>query len=148
MKEFSHRFQVAASIKEVAAFHRDPRALKILTPFPLWVKIHAVEPLAENSTARFTIWAGPVPLYWEAIHTNVSDQGFTDTQVRGPYQFWSHTHRFEAIDSHKTIVADEIKATYGRGLFWGLITRLMWAGLPAVFAFRGWRTRRALEKTA
>jgi ligand-binding SRPBCC domain-containing protein len=145
MKEFTHRCQVAAPLSEVAAFHRDVRALKILTPLPLWVQIHHIEPLVENSLVRFTIWAGPIPLRWEAIHTKVSDQGFTDTQTRGPYQSWSHFHHFEIIDAHTTAIVDEIHASYGQGLFWGLITRLMWVGLPLLFTYRGWRTRKALE---
>jgi ligand-binding SRPBCC domain-containing protein len=145
MKKFTHRFRVAASLEAVANFHRAPGAIKKLTPFPLWMQIHKMEPLAENARAHFTIWAGPIPLRWEAIHTNVSEQGFTDTQIKGPYQYWVHNHQFIAINSKTTEVIDEISAVYGEGLFWGLVTRLMWAGMPILFAFRGWRTRKAIE---
>jgi ligand-binding SRPBCC domain-containing protein len=148
MKKFKHRFRVAASLEAVATFHSDPRALKKLTPFPLWMQIHEMEPLAENARARFVIWAGPIPLRWEAIHTNVSEQGFTDTQIKGPYQYWVHTHQFVARNAEMTEVIDEVSAIYGEGLFWGLITRLMWLGMPFLFAFRGWRTRKALEGKA
>ena len=30
-------------------------------------------------------------------------------------------------------------------LFWGLVGVLMWIGMPALFAYRGWKTRRMLE---
>ena len=145
MKKFSHRFTVSAPIEKVAAFHNDARALKILTPFPLWVQIHEVEPLAENSRAEFTMWAGPIPLRWEALHTHVSDQGFTDTQVNGPYRYWVHSHQFVALNAHSTEIIDEVSAIYGDGFFWGLITRLMWIGLPILFAFRARRTRAFLK---
>lgn len=147
MKKFKHRFRVAAPLEEVAAFHRDARTLKALTPFPLWVQIHEVEPLAENSRAHFTIWLGPIPLHWEAVHTNVNNRGFTDTQAKGPYQYWVHNHQFISINPETTEVIDEVNAIYGKGLFWGLITRLMWLGMPILFGFRGWRTRKALAGT-
>jgi ligand-binding SRPBCC domain-containing protein len=146
MKTFSHRFRVDATLEEVAAFHRDTRILKKLTPFPLWVQIHKMEPLTENSRANFTIWAGPIPLRWEALHTNLSEQGFTDTQIKGPYKYWSHNHHFNSINPETTEIIDEVRASYGEGLFWGLVTRLMWLGMPILFAFRGWRTRKSLEK--
>jgi ligand-binding SRPBCC domain-containing protein len=148
MKKFAHRFRVAAPLEAVAAFHGDARALKALTPFPLWVQIHSVEPLAENSRAYFTIWAGLIPLRWEAIHTHVTHQGFTDTQVSGPYKYWVHRHHFAAISPETTEVIDEVSAIYGQGLFWGLITRLMWLGMPLLFAYRGWRTRKIVGRNS
>jgi len=148
MKKFEHRFRVTAPLEKVAAFHSKPQALKILTPFPLWTQIYTIEPLAENSVARFTIWAGPIPLRWEAVHTHVSEKGFTDTQVKGPYKSWTHKHRFVPIDSESTEVIDEVSASYGEGLFWGLITRLMWLGMPVLFAYRAYTTKREVKKAA
>ena len=145
MKKFSHRFRVAAPLENVAAFHRDPNALKKLTPLPLWIQVDEIEPLSENSRARFTIWAGPIPLRWEALHTNVTSHGFTDTQVKGPYKYWVHNHEFAALTLDTTGVIDEVDAIYGEGLFWGPITRLMWLGMPFLFWFRGWRTRNIVE---
>jgi ligand-binding SRPBCC domain-containing protein len=101
--------------------------------------------LAEDSRANFTIWAGPIPLHWEAVHTNVSDQGFTDTQIKGPYQYWVHSHQFISISPETTEIIDEVSAHYGKGLFWGLVTRLMWLSMPFLFAYRSWRTRKALQ---
>jgi ligand-binding SRPBCC domain-containing protein len=148
MKKFEHHFRVAATLENVAAFHSESRALKTLTPFPLWTQIHSAEPLAENSVARFTIWAGPIPLRWEAVHTHVSEKGFTDTQVKGPYKSWVHQHRFVPVDSENTDVIDEVSAVYGEGIFWGLITRLMWLGMPVLFAYRAYITKKAVEKVS
>ncbi|HBX67853.1 MAG TPA: hypothetical protein DEH25_00240 [Chloroflexi bacterium] len=146
MKKFTHRFRVGAPIKAVAAFHSDTRALQKLTPFPMFVQLHEIEPLAENSRARFTIWAGPIPLRWEALHTNVTPQGFSDTQVSGPFKYWKHNHVFEALTPKSTAVIDEVSAIPGEGIFWGLATRVMILSLPLLFAYRGWQTRRSLEK--
>lgn len=33
---------------------------------------------------------------------------FVDVQLRGPYAFWHHTHRFSPIDEQATIIEDEV----------------------------------------
>jgi len=145
MKKFLHRFRVAAPLEAVALFHANPLALKTLTPPPFRVQLQEVEPLAENSRVRFTLWFGPIPIPWEAVHTNVSEKGFTDTQTSGPYQSWVHQHQFVQIEPGLTEVRDEVSATYGSGLFKGLTTRLLWVGMPVLFAYRARKTTRSIE---
>lgn len=85
MPVFDTSFTVPAPLQKVAEFHRDTRALKRLTPPPVFVQIHSMEPLAEGSRSVFTMWFGPLPLRWTAIHSNVDTMhGFTDTQEKGP----------------------------------------------------------------
>lgn len=145
MKQFTHRTRVKAPLATVAAFHHDSRALKRLTPPPVYVQLHRVEPLGENSIADFTLWMGPLPVRWVAVHTEVDPQtGFVDRQVRGPYAYWVHRHSFEPQDAGTTDVIDEIQAEFGEG-FWGLLSRFMWLNLSLMFAYRGWVTRRAIE---
>jgi ligand-binding SRPBCC domain-containing protein len=147
MKTFTYRFQVDAPIEQVAAFHRDARVLKKLTPPPLIVQIHQVEPLAEGSIAEFTMWAGPLPIRWRAVHSQVHPgQGFTDRQERGPFQDWVHQHSFTALTPQRTEVSDQVTATPSGHWFWGLVSRLMWLSLPLLFFYRAWQTRRALER--
>jgi len=66
--------------------------------------------------------------------------------VRGPFASWTHRHSFERVDDRATDVVDSVEATPKKHLFWGLVGRLMWAGMPILFAFRGRRTRGLLEK--
>jgi ligand-binding SRPBCC domain-containing protein len=146
VRRFEHRFRVKASLGAVAAFHQDSRALKLLTPPPVFVQMHRVEPLAEGSVADFTLWLGPLPVRWVAVHTQVDPRtGFKDRQERGPFASWVHRHIFRAVDAETTEVIDEVEAEFGGGMM-GLIGRLMWLNLPLMFAYRGWATRRALEK--
>lgn len=146
VKSFSHRFRVNAPLLAVAAFHRDSRALKRLTPPPVFVQLHRMEPLGENSVTDFTMWMGPLPVHWIAIHTNVDPMhGFQDSQLQGPFARWEHRHTFEPLDDKTTLVTDQIQAEFGDG-FWGLLGRFMWLNLPFMFAYRGWVTRRAVEK--
>jgi ligand-binding SRPBCC domain-containing protein len=146
MKSFTHPFQVRAPLARVAQFHQDTRALKQLTPPPLIVKFNNLQPLGEGSIADFTMWFGPLPIRWVAVHSEVDPiSGFTDTQVTGPFDQWIHRHSFIALDENLTEVHDHIEAQTGKGLPKGLASRFMWFNLPLLFAYRAWRTKRALE---
>jgi ligand-binding SRPBCC domain-containing protein len=149
MPIFTAEFTVDAPLEAVADFHRDTRALKVLSPPPMFVQLHRVDPMAEGSISEFTLWLGPIPMRWRAIHRQVSLAGFTDTQESGPLGTWRHTHRFEALDERKTRVQDRIEYQHRPGIK-GLISKLLFnqAGLTALFTYRKWATRRALgEKT-
>jgi ligand-binding SRPBCC domain-containing protein len=143
MMKYIHHFTVNASLAAVAAFHQDSRALRQLTPPPMWAQFHQVDPLAEGSVADFTMWIGPLPVRWTAVHTQVAPNGFTDTQQRGPFKTWQHRHTFQEINERTTVVIDQIEAEPGN-----LISRFMWLTLPILFAYRAWRTKRALRKTS
>lgn len=156
MNTFNYQFTVEAPVTAVSAFHHDTSILKKLTPPPIFIQIHKFEPLAENSVAEMTMWFGPLPLPWTAVHTNVTEKGFTDTQHRGPLDHWQHTHRFEALNDNKTIVKEHIEYQYPTGLK-GLLPRLLFnrAGLFMLFTARKWLTRwhvgrqiKARDKTA
>lgn len=148
MNRFTHRFLVRASLEVVADFHRDTRALRRLTPPPIWVQFHHLEPLAENSVAEFSLWFGPFPVRWRALHTEVHPlHGFTDTQVQGPLRYWKHTHSFQAIDAHTTQITETIEYEYPQG--WrGVLARLLYSpfALRLLFLYRQWVTRFWLER--
>jgi ligand-binding SRPBCC domain-containing protein len=144
---FDYAFTVRAPLAAVAEFHHDARALQRLTPPPIFVQLQRVEPLAENSAAEFTLWLGPLPVHWTAIHSNVDPHhGFTDTQQSGPLRFWQHTHRFEAMDDHTTRVNEHIEYAHHPG--WrGAFSRVLFnpLALRLLFCYRGLVTRWALE---
>lgn len=139
---FDFIFTVKAPLTAVSGFHHDTRILKKLTPPPIFVQIHRFEPLAEGSEAEFTLWFGPLPVRWLAIHSNVSQAGFTDTQVKGPLRRWVHTHRFTAVSANVTRVHEHIEYEHDSG--WrGLFSRLLFArpGLFFLFTARKFLTR-------
>lgn len=145
--EFEHSFTVDAPVSAVAAFHRDTSVLKQLTPPPIFAQVHEFEPLGDGSAARFTLWFGPIPVRWHAVHSDVSATGFTDTQVSGPLQTWRHTHRFIAVTSNTTRVEDRIVYKHDAGLR-GLVSRLLFArpGLFYLFTARKVLTRRGVAR--
>jgi ligand-binding SRPBCC domain-containing protein len=147
MPLFDYTFTVDAPVEAVRDFHRDTSALKRLTPPPTIVQLHSIEPLAEGSVSEFTLWVGPLPLRWKAVHRDVSDRGFTDVQAAGPAAKWEHTHSFVPLPDGRTEVREHIEYEHKRG-FWGLVTRVLfsWPNLWFMFGYRRWVTRRALQQ--
>ena len=145
MPVFDFQFTVKAPIQAVRSLHNDTSTLKRLTPPPTFVQLHDVEPLAEGSSSRFTLWVGPLPLRWTAIHRDVSERGFTDVLTQGPAKRWEHTHTFTSLADHETEIAEHIEYEHNSG-FWGLVTRVLFArpNLYLMFSYRKWGTRRYL----
>ncbi|MCJ7568853.1 MAG: TIGR01777 family oxidoreductase [Anaerolineales bacterium] len=144
---FTHRFRVNASLEAASDFHRNTEVLKQLTPLPILVQFHKVEPVGEGSSADFTLWLGPFPIPWSAKHYDFDPpRGFKDIQLKGPFTFWDHHHAFIQIDDQTTEVVDDITAQLGRHFYYGLVSRFMWLTLPILFSYRAWQTRRLVEK--
>jgi ligand-binding SRPBCC domain-containing protein len=147
MPVFDYTFDVDAPVEIVSAFHHDTSVLKTLTPPPIFAQIHEFEPMGEGSLADFTLWFGPFPVHWIARHSDVSVNGFTDTQVEGPLKAWRHTHRFSEIAPGRTRVHEHIEYEYADG-FKGILNRLMFGrpGLVGLFTARKLITRRNVAK--
>lgn len=142
---FTHGFTVAAPRAKVAHFHRRRQSLVEITPPPIVVQIQsAPEVLSSGDEMRFTLWLGPFPVRWHAVIESVSDAGFTDRQISGPFDHWVHRHTFLASGEGHTTVRDEIEYVYKSHVIWGIVGRLFVFGLPVLFAYRAWRTRRLL----
>ncbi len=70
-----------------------------------------------------------------------------DEQGKGPFAYWHHEHKFEAISPTQTRITDTINYTPP---FWilGQIADALFIRrqLSAMFAYRYQQTRKALEK--
>lgn len=145
---FVSRFVVPASLEAVARFHADPKALTKLTPPPTVMRVHRMDPLGEGSVSEFTMWVGPIPIRWRAVHSGFKAlKGFTDTQELGPMARWIHRHSYRALGDGQTEVLDQIWYDHPSG--WrGILTRGLFSTLPlkALFAYRAIATRRALGR--
>lgn len=142
---FRHEFTIAAPREKVAQFHRARQSLAAITPPPLIVQIQeSPDVLSSGDEIRFTLWLGPFPIRWHAAIEAVSNAGFADRQISGPFDHWVHRHTFLESEEGYTTVRDEIEYAYRRHILWGLVGRLFVIGLPVLFAYRAWRTRRLL----
>lgn len=145
--KYNHRFRVRAPIEAVAQFHSRSASMAQITPPPIVVRVHrAPEIQRDGDEMDFTMWLGPLPIRWLARIEDVSPTGFSDRQARGPFEQWVHRHSFVAIDARTTDVLDEVTVRLRAHPLWGLVGLGMWLGLPALFAFRAWKTRRVLER--
>lgn len=148
MPTFKTTFDVAAPLQAVADFHASTNALKLLNPPGMIVQLHRVDPMDEGSISEFTLWFGPIPIRWKAIHNDVSINGFTDRMVKGPAKTWVHNHRYEPISPSNTRVFEHIDYEHKSGLM-GMFTRVLFSplSLKILFAYRAWATKRAVQKT-
>jgi len=143
---YKHRFQVEAPLAAVAEFHAQSASMGAITPPPVVVRIHrAPARLDDGDEMDFTMWLGPLPLNWLARMEDVSPNGFTDRQLRGPFREWIHRHTFAPVDETTTAVVDEIELELRAELWWALVGLGMWLSLPLLFAYRGWKTRRLIQ---
>lgn len=149
MPVFDFQFNVNASLDAVRDFHHDTSALKVLTPPPTIVQLHELQPLAEGSVSRFTLWVGLLPLHWTAVHKDVGDSGFTDVQAEGPAKKWEHTHTFVPLSETVTQVREHIEYEHKTG-FWGVVTRVLFAkpNLYFMFTYRMLATRFCLRRSS
>jgi len=147
MKTFTNRFVVNAPLHKVSEFHSDPNVFRKLMPPPTIVSFNTHEPLAEGSKTSFTMWMGPLPINWVAIHSDVDPHtGFTDKQVEGPFDYWEHRHEFKSLSDTTTEVIDTIRAFPSRHPFWGVVCWFIWFSLPLLFLYRGWITNREIKQ--
>ena len=144
---YRHSFEVAASQSSVADFHRNSDSMGAITPPPVIVRVHsAPERLSEGDTMDFTMWLGPMPIRWVARIEQTTPVSFVDRQVTGPFAHWRHLHTYVAQGPDKTLVIDQVEAELSDHWWWKLVGMGMWLNLPILFAFRGWKTRRLLER--
>ncbi|MDE2748210.1 MAG: hypothetical protein OXI34_04530 [Chloroflexota bacterium] len=148
-RSFQRSGFIETTLADIRRFHEDPRALANLTPPPIRMQLHRDErrSLTEGEI-EFTLWFGPLPIRWTARHeSGPSPDPVADLQIKGPLAYWRHEHIFREAAGGVQLT-DRITLAHRRGVT-GLLTRFAFDGLPLrlLFAYRHWRTRRALQST-
>ena len=140
---------VALGPAEAFTFFEDPGNLAAITP--PWLDFRIIGDcdgdVCRGAEYDYTIrWFG-LTMPWRTRITEYNPGvSFTDSQVRGPYRSWVHRHTFVSLDEGTTKVVDEIQAGLRWHPLWGAVGLAMWLGLPLLFAYRGWKTRRLLKR--
>lgn len=134
MTEFTKRSTFPVPVHELFAWHSRPGAFQRLTPPWESVEMEVDEGgIQEGARKVMVMRMGPVPLRWEAQHTDCKeDELFRDVQVRGPFATWEHEHRFSAEGDDRSGLEDHI------------VYRLPLSPLSQWVA--GWAVRRKLER--
>lgn len=104
---------VPRGLDETFAFFADAANLEAITPDWLHFQILTPLPIAMQVGAAisYRIRIHGLPVRWDTrIDAWEPGVRFVDRQVRGPYRWWHHEHRFEAVDGG-TRVVDEVEWT-------------------------------------
>lgn len=146
------RFVKESTIKAtpdiVFRFYESPGALVHL--IPPWEKMEVVESagsLEPGSRVVLLGRVGPIPIRWEAIHTEYDPPHlFADRQESGPFSKWYHRYCFNDDGHGGTILRDEVEyalplGCVGRWLGGGIIRQK----LDQMFEYRHETTRRLIE---
>jgi len=106
-----HRRQVVPrSRDEVFAFFARPENLAAITPASLGFELLTPSPVAMRlgTLIDYRIRLLRMPVRWTTyISAFDPPEMFIDVQLRGPYSFWHHTHRFEQVEQG-TVIEDEV----------------------------------------
>lgn len=147
---YRHRFVVDAALARVADFHAHSDSMAAITPPGIVVVLRqAPAVLGEGDEMRFTLrLGGLLPVNWTARISDVSEGGFVDTQLEGPFDLWRHEHRFVAEGRDRTWIEDHVEARLRRHWLWLPVGLAMWLGMPLLFAYRALITRRILRNRA
>ncbi|MEZ4261862.1 MAG: SRPBCC family protein [Polyangiaceae bacterium] len=102
---------------------------RILTPTPI--------PMGEGTLIDYRISIFGVPVRWRT-RIELYERGvrFVDTQLRGPYRLWRHTHEFEDVRGG-TSMLDRVEYAIGFGPF-GSLARVLFVRrmLDRIFDYR------------
>lgn len=136
---------VPFGLDEAFAFFADAGNLEKLTPNWLSFKILTPRPIPMHVGALidYRIAVRGLPMRWrtEIIAweppTGVGPRRaarFVDLQIKGPYRWWHHEHRFEELASGGTLVVDHVE--YRAPLHWLVNPLLVRRDVERIFDYR------------
>ena len=135
---------VPLGVEETFAFFSDAHNLDRITPPWVGFKILTPAPIqmCEGTLIDYEIRLRGLPIRWRSeIRRWDPPHSFTDLQIKGPYRWWHHTHRFEPC-AEGTRVIDEVE--YLAPLHWLVGPLFVRRDVERIFAYRGEALRREL----
>lgn len=125
--------------EKVFSFFADAKNLEQITPKSLHFKIlkMSTERIQKNTLIDYNLKIHAVPIHWQTlIETWEPNQSFTDTQLKGPYSLWHHTHSFESLGGG-TLMTDIVRYKLPAGLP-GRLAAQAWvdSDVEKIFSFR------------
>jgi ligand-binding SRPBCC domain-containing protein len=136
-------FEVDAPIEDVWKIHQNPAILKRITPPGMGVRLPDPLPSPADGV-RFTLHLHPLGLPfgipWESKFSEVHPpHGFVDTQGKGPFGAWKHSHQFESIAGNRTRIIEAVEWEAPFGLLGKMVAP--WTIAPSLAFLFWWRKR-------
>ena len=144
MQHLRFRSRIPVPVEDLFAWHARDGAFERLVP--PWQKVRIIRrdgSIRDGDVLHMRIQAGPLFKDWVALHSDyVQDEQFRDTQVKGPFNTWVHTHRTHR-DSQTTSILDDFIAYRlpAPALSQSLVGGIAHAELRRMFRYRHLRTR-------
>ena len=115
-----HRDQILdGTPDEVFPFFADAFNLEALTPPLLRFRVITPRPIPMHPGAliQYRLRLHGVPVGWTTLIQDWTPSvRFVDTQLKGPYALWHHTHEFAPADGGRTLMTDTIRYAVGAGV--------------------------------
>jgi ligand-binding SRPBCC domain-containing protein len=131
--------RVGVSAEEAFDFYGDALNLEPMTPPWLHFEVLTPKPITLGAGALldYKLRLHGVPIRWQTqIEIWEPPLRFVDTQVRGPYKLWEHTHLFEP-DGDAVTIRDRVRYEIPFGPLGNLADRLfVRRDLRRIFDFR------------
>ncbi|MEO6026981.1 MAG: TIGR01777 family oxidoreductase [Candidatus Binatia bacterium] len=125
--------------EEVFPFFSDAHNLERLTPPFLKFRILDVSTPAMQTGTRidYQLSLHGVPVRWQSLIQEWNPiHSFVDTQTKGPYQRWDHTHEFEAYDGG-TVIRDRVHYELPIGALGAMVAgRFVAKDVQTIFTYR------------
>lgn len=133
---FETELWLPRKVEEVFPFFAEARNLETITPD--WLHFQVLTPapiiMRVGTLIDYRIRVHGIPLRWRTLITEWEPpHRFTDTQLRGPYRLWEHTHTFAPVDGG-TLCRDRVRYRPRGGGFthWLFVRR----DVERIFQFR------------
>jgi ligand-binding SRPBCC domain-containing protein len=140
--------KLARPVDQVFDFFANAHNLQELTPPFLRFEILTPDPiiLRQGTIIDYRLRLRGIPVRWRSeISAWEPPHRFVDTQLRGPYRWWVHEHRFEAAASG-TLMTDRVEYNVLGGAL--VNSLLVEPDLRRIWAYRDREVRRHLEASA
>jgi ligand-binding SRPBCC domain-containing protein len=134
---------------ETFAFFSEAFNLERITPSFLRFRIVTPAPIKMEAGAvieyRLALFGAPV--YWRTVIESWDpEESFVDSQTKGPYALWRHTHLFEEKGPRQTLMRDLVEYSIPYGVL-GRMAHGLFVGrwLKKIFDYRAAMIARLME---
>ena len=140
--------EIAIDTQTLFEFHMDTNNLPKITPPWIDVEIHYLElPLHQGSTIELDIKRFGFTQRWKMIIQELASPALVcDKAVKSPFSSFVHYHRFETVNTSKSVLKDQIEFTLPLYPLSLVTVPFIKKDMKKMFEYRHQQTKKLLEK--